>query len=196
LLIEFNSTQDYPAGLDGLWAAFGREDYPRQKYLALGATTVRTGRFSATAQAIDVELERDVPVDPRGLPPWARALIGRQQTLRHHSAWRRAGPNRATAELDISPVGLPVRAHGLGTIAETSPGTTRMVLTWRVESNLPVIGQEFERLFAELIRTSLDADHAFTLRYLEAGRPRRRHAVMRPRKSPGTVKGSNPVWLS
>jgi hypothetical protein len=101
-------------------------------------------------------------------------LIGSQQTVRHRSAWRRAGPARATADLDISPVGLPVRAHGLGTIAETSPGTTRMVLTWRVESNLPVIGHKIERLFAEMIRTSLDADHAFTLNYLEADGPGRR----------------------
>jgi hypothetical protein len=167
-LIELNVTQDFPADLDGLWAAFGREDYPRQKYFTQGATAVRTGCFSATAQAIDVELERDVPVDPRLLPSWARMLIGSPQTLRHRSAWRRAGPTRATAELDISPLGLPVRADGLGTIAQTSPGTTRMVLTWRVESNLPVIGHKIERLFAELIRTSLDADHAFTLHYLEA----------------------------
>jgi hypothetical protein len=34
---------------------------------------------------------------------------------------------------------------------------------------LPIIGHKVERLFADLIRTSLDADHAFTLRYLEAG---------------------------
>jgi hypothetical protein len=42
-----------------------------------------------------------------------------------------------------------------------------MLLAWRVESNLPVIGCKVERLFADLIRTSLDADHAFTLHYLE-----------------------------
>jgi hypothetical protein len=176
LLIEINLTHDFPAGLDRLWAAFGREDYPRQKYLALGATDVRAGRFSATAQAIDVELERDVPVDPRRLPSWARLLIGSQQTLRHRSAWRRTGPTRATAELHISPVGLPVRAHGLGTIAETSLGTSRMVLTWRVASDLPIIGHKVERLFADLIRTSLDADHAFTLHFLEAHEPSHRRA--------------------
>jgi len=174
LLIELNLAQEFPAGLDRLWAAFGREDYPRQKYLTLGATAVRTGRLSATAQAIDVELERDVPVDPRWLPSWARMLIGSQQTVRHRSAWRRTGPTRATAELDVAPAGLPVRAHGQGTITETSPGTTRMVLTWRVESNLPVIGHKVERLFADLIRTSLDADHAFTLHYLEANGPSRK----------------------
>jgi len=172
-------TQDFPADLGGLWAAFGREDYPRQKYLTLGATAVRTGCFSATAQAIDVELERDMPVDPRRLPSWARMLVGSQQTLRHRSAWRRAGPTRATAELHIYPVGLPVQAHGLGTISETSPGTSRMVLIWHIASNLPIIGRKVERLFADLIRTSLDADHAFTLRYLEAHKPSCRRAGAR-----------------
>jgi hypothetical protein len=175
-LIELNLTQDFPAGLDRLWAAFGREDYPRQKYFSLGATAVRTGCFSASAQAIDVELERDMPVDPRRLPSWARVLVGSRQTLRHRSAWRRTGPRQATAELHISPIGLPVQAHGLGTISETSPGRSRMVLIWHVASNLPLIGHKVERLFADLIRTSLDADHAFTLRYLEAHGPGCRRA--------------------
>jgi Protein of unknown function (DUF2505) len=175
-LIELNLTQDFPAGLDRLWAAFGREDYPRQKYFTLGATAVRTGCFSASAQAIDVELERDMPVDPRRLPSWARVLVGSRQTLRHRSAWRRTGPRQATAELHISPIGLPVQAHGLGTISETSPGRSRMVLIWHVASNLPLIGHKVERLFADLIRTSLDADHAFTLRYLEAHGPGCRRA--------------------
>ncbi len=170
-MIELNLTQDFPAGLDRLWAAFGRQDYPRQKYLTLGAAAVRIGRFSATPQAIDVDLERDIPIDPSRLPAWARALIGRQQTLRHRSAWRRAGPTRATADLHISAAGLPVRASALGTIAETSPGSSHMVLAWRVECHLPAIGRRIERLFADLIRTSLDADHTFTLQYLEAGAP-------------------------
>jgi len=33
--MEFTLTQDFPAGLDGLWAVFGRPEYPQQKYLAL-----------------------------------------------------------------------------------------------------------------------------------------------------------------
>lgn len=167
-MIELELTQDFPANLDRLWAAFGQRDYPVQKYLALGATAVRTVRFIASAQAIDVELERDVLLDPRRLPSWARWLTDRRPTLRHRSAWRRASPTRATAELHIVPLGLPVQAHARGTITETSAGASRMALTWRVSSDLPVVGARVERLFADLIRTSLDADHAFTLRYLQA----------------------------
>ncbi len=120
--MQFNLTQDFPAGLDRLWVVFGRADYPQRKYLALGATAVRVRRFQATRTAIEVELEREVPVDKSRLPPWMRLLARSKQTLRHRTAWRRVGPNQATAELDIVSVGLPVRAHASGTIVNLRPG--------------------------------------------------------------------------
>jgi hypothetical protein len=43
-----------------------------------------------------------------------------------------------------------------------------MVLTWHVASDLPLIGTKVERLLADLICTSLQADHAFTLHCLQA----------------------------
>jgi len=50
---------------------------------------VRLHRFSATAQAIDVELERVMPIDPSRLPRWSRAVVGSEQALLHHTVWRR-----------------------------------------------------------------------------------------------------------
>ena len=168
--MNFSVTQDYPAGLDRLWAAFGRPEYPRQKYLALGATAVRVHGFKVTAQTIDVDLERDVPVDPSSVPPWARIFIGKAQTLRHRTRWQRVDATHAAAELDISPIGQPVHARGVGTIVETAPGTTRMLLNWRVSTTLPVMGGAVERLFASQVRNALDADHAFSLRYMQDAR--------------------------
>ncbi|WP_372526836.1 DUF2505 domain-containing protein [Piscinibacter sp.] len=170
--MEFSLTQDFPAGLDRLWAAFGQPDYPQRKYLALGATAVRVQRFHITARAIEVDLERDVLVDKSRLPLWTRMLVGNQQTLRHRTAWRRVGPSQVGAELDISPSGLPVSAHGVGTIIEPVPGTTRMVLTWRVHS---MLGERVERLFVDQIRAALDDDHAFTLEYLRGIEPDSSH---------------------
>ncbi len=141
-MIELKLTQEFPAGLDRLWAAFGRPDCPVKKYLALGAAAVRTVRFNASAQTIDaeLELELDVPIDPRRLPSWARWQAGHLQTLRHRSTWRRASPTRVTAELHIVPLRLPVQAHAPGTITESSAGASRAVLTWRVSSDLPLVG--------------------------------------------------------
>jgi len=183
--MEFTLTQDFPAGMDRLWAAFGRADYVRRKYRALGATTVRIRHFRVTAQAIDIELERDVPVDPSRLPTWSRALVGTRQTLLHRSAWQRTGPTQATATLDVSPRGLPLHARGQATIVELGPELTRMRLTWRVESTLPLIGEMAERLLADQVLAALEADHAFTLRFLTGAASSRPH----PRTSPSGGAG-------
>lgn len=162
--MEFTLTQDFPAGLASLWGVFGNPEYVQRKYRALGATVVRVQRFHAGAESIEVELERDMAVPRERLPVWARALAGRRQTLTHRSVWRRGGPRQASAELDIVPAGLPVRAHALGSLEDGGQGVTRMVLTWRVDSPL---GERVAKLFAEQVRTALDADHAFTLSYLQ-----------------------------
>jgi hypothetical protein len=167
--MEFESIHDYPAGLNRLWAVFGQADYPQQKYRALGATAVRLRRFDVGAEHIEVELERDVPVAPSRVPAWARRFVADPQTLRHRSSWRRTGPVQAAAEIEISPLGLPVRARGLGTIAETAPDSTRLVLAWRVDCTLPLVGVRVERFFAQQVRAALDADHAFTLAYMGRG---------------------------
>jgi hypothetical protein len=112
-----------------------------------------------------------VPVDPSGLPPWVRRLVGGNQTLRHRTRWRRVSPTRVAAELEISAVSLPVRARGVGTIIATAPGMTRMKLDWTVSSMVPMVGEKIERLFADQVRTALDNDHAFTLQYLQQTTP-------------------------
>lgn len=168
-MMQFDSAQHFPAGLDRLWAVFSRPEYPQRKYRALGASAVRLLRFDVTKQLIEVELERDVPVDVAGLPVWTRQLVGRQQTLRHRSLWRRLSLTQISAELEITPVGLPVQARGVGTLVQTAPDLSRMALRWQVSSRVPLIGPKVERLFAHQLRRALDADHAFTLQYLQSG---------------------------
>jgi hypothetical protein len=125
---------------------------------------VRVRRFRATTTAIEVELERDVPMDKSRLLPWMRLLARSKQTLQHRTTWRRVGPNQAAAEIDIVPVGLPIRAHASGTIVESPPGQTRMELAWQVDS---MLGEGVERQFADQIKAALDDDHPFTVQYLE-----------------------------
>lgn len=161
--MEFTTTHDYPAGLERLWSVFGQPAYPRRKYLALGATALRLDRFDVDAQAIEVDLERVIPLAAAGLPAWARPLLGSEQTLRHRTTWRRESPDRIEARLEIVPVGLPVRAQGRGRLVEQPDGTSRMTLSWRVDSSLPVLGVRVERLFADQVRRALEDDHRFTV---------------------------------
>lgn len=150
-----------------MWAVFSHPEYPQRKYRALGATAVRLLRFDVTKQVIEVELERDVPVDVAALPVWTRQLLARQQTLRHRSRWRRVSLRQISAELEITPVGLPLQARGGGNLVQTAPALTLMTLRWQVTSPMLLIGSKIERLFARQLRQALDADHAFTLQYLQ-----------------------------
>lgn len=172
LPMEFTLEQRFPAGLERLWSVFGQAEYPLRKYLALGARAVRLHRFDVTAQTIEVDLERDVAVDRAQLPAWTRAWVGPTQTLGHRTRWRRTGPRQAEAELEIKPEGLPVLARGRARIVEEAPGSTTLQLTWQVTSNAPLVGAAVARLFAEQVRSALEADHAFTLRYLAEAAPR------------------------
>ena len=54
------------------------------------------------------------------------------------------------------------------------PDLTRMQITWRVQSALPLIGGRVEQLLADQIGAGLAADHEFTLKFL-AGATAGRH---------------------
>jgi hypothetical protein len=161
--MEFSVSYDYPIDLDRLWAALGRPDYPRRKYGAPGAAGVRIRRFAVTDRSVEVELERQAPVQLARLPWWARPFVPTRQAIRQRTTWTRAGPASAQAELEIVPVGLPVAAHGSGSTTAQPDGTTRLTLRWTVSST---VGERVAQLFAAEVRDALDADHAFTLHYL------------------------------
>jgi|GEM_PF-738705 len=166
--MKFSLRQDFPADLARLWTVFGRPEYTEQKYRSLGSTALRILKFEATDEMIEVELERKAPVALRRLPAWARVLSGRQQTMRHHSRWERAGPKQINAELDISPVGVPISAHCVGSVVELSQSLSRLTLRFDVNCDVPMVGTNVARLFAQQVKEALRADHAFTLGYLEA----------------------------
>lgn len=170
-MIEFTRSDEYPADLDRLWAVFGAPAYAVEKYRALGSDDVRVTRFDASPQSIVVELERRVAADRAALPPWARPLVASPQTLRHRSTWRRLDRATVAATLEIRPVALPVRARGVGRITASPVGSARatacMTVRWRVRSPVPLLGPRIETLWADRLRDALDADHAFTVHYLE-----------------------------
>jgi len=164
--MQLSLTQDFPAGIDRLWAVFGQPDYVQQKYAALGTGSLRLLHFECSAALIALELERALPLDPARMPAWARGLVGGSLSLRQRSRWRRLGPAQVEAELEIAPLGLPVHAQGHGQISETAGGGCRMQLNWELRSALPLLGGRVEHLLAEQLKLALAQDHAFTLDYL------------------------------
>jgi hypothetical protein len=164
--VQFDLTQDFPVGLDRLWTALGRADYVEQKYRALGSTSLRMLKFSADADLIEIEFDRQAPVARDELPFWARVISGKQQAVHQHTRWRRAGPDRVDAEFDITALRMPISARGTGTVHELAPAHSRMTMRFYVSSTLAALKSNVARLFAQQVKQALQADHAFTLSYL------------------------------
>ena len=150
-----------------MWAAFGQADYPEHKYHALGSTDLHILRFNVNEKLIEVELERSTQARAESIPEWAHKLIGGEHKMHHHTWWRRVSPTQVEAELNITPMDMPVSAHAAGTIIELGHGQTSMTLDFEVECRLPGLGATVARLFADQVKEALRADHAFTLRYLK-----------------------------
>lgn len=166
--MQFDVTQEFPAGLDRLWSALGRTDYVERKYRLLGSTSLRIRKFTCDAKTIEVELDRQAPVARDKLPIWARVFSGQTQAMRHHTRWRRVDPGRVDVDLEVRALGMPVRAQGTGSISERVAGRSRMTLHFKVSSGSGVLGASVARVFAQQVQHALQADHAFTLAYLEA----------------------------
>jgi hypothetical protein len=166
--VEFDLTQDFPASLERLWTALGSADYVKHKYRSLGSTSLRIVKLIASAEAIEVVLERQAPVARERLPVWARVASGRDQAMRQHTRWRRTGHGRVDVEFDLALMNMPVSAKGSGSVVEVSPRQTRMTLHFDVASGTPAFKSGVARLFAQQVKAALEADHAFTLEYLRA----------------------------
>jgi len=171
--LQFDLTRDVPVGLERLWTALDRADYIEQKYRSLGSTSLRILKFSADAESIEVELDRQAPVTQDELPTWARVFSGKQQTMRHHTRWRRASPDRVDAELDVCAMRMLVSAKGTSSVVELSPGHSRMTLHFDVGSTSPALKSSVAQVFARQVKHALQADHAFTLDYLRASSDQR-----------------------
>lgn len=164
--MKFRISQDYPASLDRLWTALGQRDYPARKYAALGSADLRLLRFRATQRLIEVEFERTVQAALEVVPAWARPLMEGNQRMRQYGRWRRAGPARIEAELEVGLVDLPLSATATGTGLALGPDLTRLFFRFDVACRLPAFRGTAARLFADQVRAAMRADHEFTLQYL------------------------------
>jgi hypothetical protein len=170
--LDFDLMQDFPVGLDRLWAALGRADYIEQKYRSLGSTSLQLRKFVSDARSIEVELDREAPVAAAELPWWARVLSGSTQAMRQHTRWTRVGRDRVDAVLHIRALGRGVVATGAGSVREMSPTHSRLTLHFDVRTTSPAVPAGVAEVFARQVAHALEADHAFTVDYLRAGSPR------------------------
>jgi hypothetical protein len=165
-LVKFNLAQDFPVGLDTLWPVYGSPPYLEAKYRTLGAHRIDIKEALTDEQAIFVVLERTIAPDLKGVPDWARKLVGRDYVMRHENRCRRLTASTSSVSLSITPLGSPVTIKAVGSLNEVATGQCRLALEFDVGCSLPLVGKKVAELFAGKIREALQEDHDFTLEYI------------------------------
>lgn len=171
--VNFRLEQLYPADLRLLWAALGRREYVESKYRSLGSTDLHILEFNVNEHSINVVLERRIRISGETMPAWARVVFAGSHVLHHHTRWTRVDPRKVEVELEIWPLGVPVRAQGSGSVSELSEDTTQLNLDFAVKCGIPAVGPKVAQIFANQMKRALDQDHRFTVSYLRQSRTRR-----------------------
>lgn len=167
--MKFSIDQDFPQGLDVLWAVYGEASYLQAKYHALGSVNIRVIESVTDDTDLRVVLERTIPATAiNGIPDWARKLISRDYVMRHENRCKRSGPAHAAVDLCITPVGSPVSITAQGSFSEPAAGQSRLALVFDVHCRIPLVGGKVAELFAHKIREALTEDYEFTLGYVMA----------------------------
>lgn len=96
---------------------------------------------------------------PRGLPSFARKLLGERATLIHHSRWERAGPPFA-GEFQLRLEGLPGQVRARLRLEDRGGELTLMAIEGEVEAPVPLLGRRIEALIAERAADSFAASLA------------------------------------
>lgn len=159
-------SQDYPATPDTLWTVFGQPDYPHRKYQAQGITGYRVLSFEASADRIDLDLERTLSVPMHHIPAIAQRFVHPEQVLHYLSHWRRTPDGQADFDVEIVARGLPLRISGRGELRQTGAAASRLSIEFDIGVQVPLIGGKIEKMVAAFIEKSFHEDHAFTLEYL------------------------------
>lgn len=162
--MRFSLQQDFPFGIDALWPVYGAPAYLEAKYKALGAHSLRIQAAETTDEEIRVLLERTIAPDLKGVPDWARKMLGAEYVMRHENHCRRSGMT-AQVHLRITPVGAPVTIEARGSLGDIS-GRARLALDFQVECSIPLVGKKVAELFAGKIREALAEDYEFTRDYI------------------------------
>jgi hypothetical protein len=164
--VNLQLEQLYPADLRVLWAALGRREYVEDKYRSLGSTDLRILAFDVSERIIEVSLERRIRTPVESVPAWARVFFAGSHVLHHHSRWTRVDSRSVEVEMQIWPLGAPVRAQGRGFVVELPDKSTHLRLSVAVQSDVPAVGSKVAQIFAKQMIRALDQDHYFTLSYL------------------------------
>lgn len=163
---DYRSTSTFPA--DEVYATMVDPDYLRTRLTQIGGpgaalldhTTDAHGARFTVRQGLDAEV----------LPSVVRNFVGGDVLIERTETWTRRDAGDYAGEAQVTIKGAPASAVGGMRLRDLDSEGSELQVRTTVTVQVPLIGGKIETVVAEQVRSLLDAETKFTLRWLAQGR--------------------------
>lgn len=161
--IDYRSTLAFPA--DKVFATMTDEEYLRARLRELGGPGSDLLEHKSGPDGARYKLKQGL--SERDLPPIVGKVMQGDLAIQRTETLRSTGPGAYGGDVDVAISGVPASASGTMRLADNGGGSEFEVHA-DVEVKVPIIGGKIEEIVAAQVRRLLEAETAFTVRWLES----------------------------
>ena len=161
--IDYRSTLAFPA--EKVFATMTDEEYLRARLRELGGPGSDLLEHEAGPDGARYKLKQGL--SEKDLPPIVGKVMQGDMSIQRTESLRATGPGNYGGDVDVAISGVPASASGTMRLADNGAGSEFEVHA-DVEVKVPLIGGKIEEIVAGQVRRLLEAETAFTVRWLES----------------------------
>jgi Protein of unknown function (DUF2505) len=161
--IDYRSTLAFPA--EKVYAAMTDPEYLRARLRELGGPGSELLEHEATAESARYRLKQGISASD--LPPIVGKVMNGDLSIERTETLRRTAPGSYSGDVDVKIANAP--ASAAGTMSLDGDGDrSDFGVHADVTVKVPLLGGKIEEIVAEQVRQLLEAETAFTVRWLES----------------------------
>ncbi len=161
--IDYRSTLAFPA--EKVFATMTDEEYLRARLRELGGPGSALLEHEAGPDGARYKLKQGL--SEKDLPPIVGKVMQGDLSIQRTESLRPTGPGAYGGDVDVAIAGVPAAASGTMRLADNGAGSEFEVHA-DVEVKVPLIGGKIEEIVAGQVQRLLEAETAFTVRWLES----------------------------
>ena len=161
--IDYRSILAFPA--ERVFATMTDEEYLRARLRELGGPGSDLLEHEATPESARYKLKQGL--SEKDLPPIVGKVMQGDLAIQRTETLRKTGDDAYGGDVDVAISGVPASASGTMRLAGNGSGSEFEVRA-DVEVKVPLFGGKIEEIVAGQVRRLLEAETAFTARWLES----------------------------
>ena len=161
--IDYRSTLAFPA--EKVFATMTDEEYLRARLRELGGPGSALLEHQATPESARYKLKQGL--SEKDLPPIVGKVMQGDLAIQRTETLRKSVEGAYGGDVDVAISGVPASASGTMRLADNGSGSDFEVRA-DVEVKVPLFGGKIEEIVAGQVRRLLEAETAFTARWLES----------------------------